>query len=83
LAGDPALAAETSREECSLPAIDSYRAADIASLRQGFAAPPREAGPWVFWIFFDNVLSKAEITRQLEEMATASFSANHSFRTSS
>ena len=45
--------------------------ADIASLRQGFAAPPREAGPWVFWIFFDNVMSKEEITRELEEMAAA------------
>jgi hypothetical protein len=71
LAGDPVVAADTPRKEPSLPAIYSYRAADIASLRQGFAAPPREAGPWVFWIFFDNVMSKAEITRELEEMAAA------------
>jgi hypothetical protein len=52
-------------------AVDSYRPADIASLRQGFAAPPREAGPWVFWIFFENVMAKEEITRELEEMAAA------------
>lgn len=57
--------------QSNLPSIYSYRAADIAALRQGFAAPPREAGPWVFWIFFDNVMSKEEITRELEEMAAA------------
>ena len=71
LAGDPVAAADTPRKERSLPAIYSYRAADIAALRQGFAAPPREAGPWVFWIFFDNVMSKEEITRELEDMAAA------------
>jgi hypothetical protein len=32
-----------SRTESNLPSIYSYRAADIASLRQGFAAPPRES----------------------------------------
>lgn len=68
---DPLGAADPPRAESSLPSIYSYRAADIASLRQGFAAPPREAGPWVFWIFFDNVMSKEEITRELEEMAAA------------
>ena len=71
LAGDPVGAADTPRQGPSLSAIDSYRAADIESLRQGFAAPPRAAGPWVFWIFFDNVMSKDEITRELEEMAAA------------
>ena len=71
LAGDLVVAADTAGEEPSLPPIYSYRATDIASLRQGFAAPPREAGPWVFWIFFENVMSKAEITRELEEMAAA------------
>jgi len=71
VAADLLAAADAPRAEPSLPASDSYRAADIASLRQGFAAPPRAAGPWVFWIFFENVMSKEEITRELEEMAAA------------
>ena len=54
-----------------LPPIYSYRAEDIASLRKGFANPPREAGPWVYWFWFDNVVSRREITRELEEMAEA------------
>ena len=71
LAGDPVVAADTPRKEPSLPPIYSYRAADVESLRRGFTAPPREAGPWVYWFFFDNVMSKREITRELEEMAAA------------
>ncbi len=47
------------------------RAQDMASLRAGFARPPREAGPWVYWFVFDNVLSKEEITREVEELAAA------------
>ncbi|MHB8974859.1 MAG: glycosyl hydrolase [Pirellulaceae bacterium] len=57
----------------SLPPIYSYRAQDIDTLRKGFAAPPREAGPWVYWIFFENVMSREEITRELEELAAAGF----------
>jgi len=71
LAGDPVVAADTPRKEPSLPAIYSYRAANVESLRRGFTAPPREAGPWVYWMFFENVMAKEEITRELEEMAVA------------
>ncbi len=44
---------------------------NIETLRTGFHNPPREAGPWVYWMFFENVMSREEITRELEEMATA------------
>ena len=47
------------------------RRATLDELRKGFVTPPREAGPWVYWMFFDNVMSKPEITRKLEEMAAA------------
>ena len=70
LAGDPVVAADTPRKEPSLPAIYSHRAADVESLRRGFTVP-REAGPWVYWMFFENVMAKEEITRELEEMAVA------------
>ncbi len=43
------------------------------ALRKGFAAPPREAGPWVYWMFFENVMSREEIARELEELAAAGF----------
>ncbi|MHB9063326.1 MAG: glycosyl hydrolase [Pirellulaceae bacterium] len=56
-----------------LPPIYSYRAQDIDALRTGFAAPRCEAGPWVYWIFFENVMSKDEITRELQELAAAGF----------
>jgi len=71
LAGDPVVAADTPRKEPSLPAIYSYRAADIESLRRGFATPPREVGPWVYWFWWKNVVSRDEIARELEEMAAA------------
>lgn len=64
-------AAEPSRKTPALPPVYSYRAPDIEALRDGFANPPREAGPWVFWMWFDNVVTKEEITRELEEMAAA------------
>ena len=44
---------------------------DLASLRQGFAKPPKEAGPWVYWFWWDNAVTRDEITRELEEMAAA------------
>lgn len=49
----------------------SHRAGNLETLRERFAKPPREAGPWVYWFWFDNVVSKTEISRQLEEMAAA------------
>lgn len=57
-------------DEASLPAC-SYRAMDMNTLRQGFAKPPRQAGPWVFWFIFDNVMAKDEISAELEELAAA------------
>src|SRR5207247_2296079 len=57
----------------SLPAIYQYRAQDLKTLRGHFARPPREAGPWVYWMWFDNVVSKDEIKRELTEIAEAGF----------
>ncbi|MFV2066584.1 MAG: glycosyl hydrolase, partial [Pirellulales bacterium] len=64
-------AAEPPQQKPPLPPIYSYRAADIDTLRKGFRSPPREAGPWVYWMFFENVMAKEEITLELEEMAAA------------
>ena len=55
----------------ALPKVHDHRALDIDTLRHRFANPPREAGPWVYWFWFDNVLNRSEISRQLEEMADA------------
>ncbi|MBM3861985.1 MAG: hypothetical protein FJ395_20365 [Verrucomicrobia bacterium] len=55
------------------PDIFAYRAQDLASLRAGFREPPREAAPWVFWFWWDSVLSRGEIARELEELAAAGF----------
>ena len=60
-----------SSSSAPLPDIFSYRANDLATLRQGFAQPPREAGPWVYWFWWNNVVSREEIARELEEMAAA------------
>ena len=54
-----------------LPDTFSYRANDLAALRQGFAQPPREAGPRVYWFWWNNVVSREEIARELVEMAAA------------
>ena len=70
--GPPGLrpsAAKLSPDHESEPA--GARRATLDELRKGFATPPREAGPWVYWMFFENVMSKEEITRELEEMAAA------------
>jgi hypothetical protein len=53
------------------PDLVSGRAQDLATLRQGFAQPPREAGPWVYWFWWNSVVSREEIARELEEMAAA------------
>lgn len=60
-----------SSSSAPLPDIFSYRAKDVATLRQGFAQPPREAGPWVYWFWWNSVVSREEIARELEEMAAA------------
>ena len=59
--------------EAGLTKIYGYRARDVATLREGFADPPRAAGPWVYWFWFNNVVSRAEITREWEELADAGF----------
>ena len=56
-----------------LPNIFSHRAQNLAALRQGFAQPPREAGPWAFWFCWNSVVSREEIARELEELAAAGF----------
>jgi len=59
----------TSLSRVSIP----YRAENLDALRRGFAQPPQGAGPWVYWFWWDNAVTKEEITRELEEMATAGF----------
>jgi hypothetical protein len=53
------------------PGVETFPVSDLTALREAFAHPPREAGPWVYWFWFDNVVSRGEITRELEEMAEA------------
>jgi hypothetical protein len=48
----------------------SYRATDIAGLREGFETPPMEAGPWVYWFCFDNAITKQEMEREIKEMVS-------------
>jgi hypothetical protein len=60
-----------SRTESKLPPVYAYRAEDLETLRRGFATPPREAGPWVYWFWWNNVVSSDEIARELDEMAAA------------
>ena len=57
--------------EGSLPDLFSYRADSLNELRDNFKSPPHKAGPWVYWFWFDNVLNKENITRELEEIASA------------
>ncbi len=46
-----------------------YLAQDLSTLRANFKTPPKQAGPWIYWFWFDNVVSREEISRELEEMA--------------
>jgi len=48
-------------------------AEDMDSLRAGFARPPRGSGPWVYWFWWDGVVARDEIARELEELAEAGF----------
>jgi hypothetical protein len=38
------------------------------SLDQEFQVPPRQARPWVFWVWMDADIPRAAITRDLEQM---------------
>jgi hypothetical protein len=42
-------------------------------LSKGFAEPPMDARPWVFWFWWNSVVSREEIVRELEEIAAAGF----------
>jgi len=53
------------------PPVAGYRAMDTQTLRNQFHDPPREAGPWILWYWFDNAVVKKELTVELEEMAAA------------
>ncbi len=48
-------------------------AQDIDSLRRGFSHPRRDVGPWAIWFWWDGVLARDEIARELEEIAKAGF----------
>jgi hypothetical protein len=65
------LTAEQPDRGSSLPDLYADRATDLGELRKGFINPPRKAGPWVYWFWFDNVVNRQEITRELEELAAA------------
>jgi hypothetical protein len=69
--GDALALPDAIRTELNLPPIYDYRATDLKTLRRGFANPPREVGPWVYWFWWNNVVSREEIARELEEMAAA------------
>ena len=43
----------------------------LAALRAGFATPPAEARPGVFWYFMDGNLSRQGMTKDLESMKRA------------
>jgi hypothetical protein len=57
----------------ALPDIHAYRAQDLTQLRNGFSQPPPEARPWVYWFWWNSVVSREEIARELEELAAAGF----------
>ena len=56
-----------------LPDLHAYRAQDLIQLRNGFSQPPPEARPWVYWFWWNSVVSREEIARELEELAAAGF----------
>jgi hypothetical protein len=61
----------------SLAAIDAAAApeavAEFAALRQEFASPPRSAGPWAYWFWWNGVLAEKEVAREVAELAEAGF----------
>ena len=48
--------------------VVSVTADSPQDLDQQFQAPPRDAHPWVYWVWTDNDVPKAAIRRDLEEM---------------
>jgi len=62
---------DNDRTESNMPPVYAYRAANLETLRCGFATPPREVGPWVYWFWWNNVVSHEEIALELDEMAAA------------
>jgi len=54
---------------CAAAAAYGSRPAD--PLAGGFAAPPAEARPWVYWMWMDGNLSREGITADLEAMKSA------------
>jgi hypothetical protein len=51
--------------------FSSFSLAQIDALRRGFASPPDEARPWVYWMWMDGNLSREGITADLEAMKRA------------
>ncbi|MGA2362612.1 MAG: glycosyl hydrolase [Candidatus Aminicenantales bacterium] len=54
---------------CAAAAACGSRPSD--PLARGFAAPPGEARPWVYWMWMDGNLSREGITADLEAMKSA------------
>ncbi len=52
----------------SLVLLASTNASEIVNLDQGFAQPPPNARPWVFWMWLRVATTPAAITKDLEEM---------------
>jgi len=54
--------------------IGPCRSMSIESLRRGFSSPPLASGPWVYWMTFDNAITRAELSRELDVLVAAGFS---------
>ncbi|HEY1790244.1 MAG TPA: glycosyl hydrolase [Verrucomicrobiae bacterium] len=50
------------------PLIMALRVMGLDDLDQQFQVPPRQAQPWVYWVWLDSDIPEAAITRDLEEM---------------
>jgi hypothetical protein len=59
----------SSTPDTSLSDLYDYRASSLDELRAGFTNPPRQAGPWVYWFWFENVVNRENITRELGDPA--------------
>ena len=51
-----------------LPSTVAPKAKALDDLQGQFNTPPREAHPWVYWVWTDTDIPKAAITRDFEEM---------------
>lgn len=52
----------------AIPVGVSAAAGQTTLLVQDFQDPPREARPWVYWVWLDSDIPRAAITRDIEEM---------------